>query len=368
METKLYLITSLVEAGAFETLPVTPFMELISHNDILKSDWHFGEHQKICVTSEYSLEVIGNRIDANRRNAMEALKDKYNFRKILSGLYPDFYFRQVKLQDIKGLKIDRKSVIKPARGCFGTAVRVIDADIDCNRLSSELEAELKKNSKVYSDFTLSKQDFLLEDYIEGQEYAVDMFYNAKGEACIVNLYHHPMPENKAYLHMLYNSSKRVFDDIYTPVKDFLSQLNKILNVTNFVMHVEVKLIDGKVFPIEINPLRIGGMGLGNLVFYSLGINPYTCFINDSEPDWNEVWKGKEKDVFTFFIAYNATSKPVNLFKPNPAKLKRQFTQMLHEQPFNYQRQLAFGIYFLRETEENIRRLQKIEFDDFFEEL
>ena len=365
-QNKIYIITSNIEAGALETLPVNDSMILISNNDLPKTDNHFDENKKVCVTGEYSIETVLNKLDDARRNAIEALKDKFKFREILKDIYPEYQYRFVKAQEIKNIKIDKKSVIKPVRGCFGTAVRVVEPDTNFEILSKELEAELIKNSKVYSDYTLSKEDFILEQYISGEEYAVDMFYNSTGEPCIVNLYHHPMPENKAYLHMAYNSSKAVFDEIYTKVKVFLSELNKLLRVKNFAMHAEIKVLDGELFPVEINTMRFGGMGLGNLVYYSLEINPYTCFVNDCEPHWENIWKGKENVVFTFFIAYNGANKPVDKYKPNREKLKQQFTEVLHEHPFDHQKQLAFGIYFLKETEENISKLLKIEFDDFFE--
>jgi hypothetical protein len=367
-QNKLYLITSVVEAGALETLPDTPSVVQIANNELLQTSFYFAEHQKVCVTSEYSLETIIDRIDPARKNAIEILKDKFKFRENLAEIYPDYKYRFVKVNDIINLKIEKKSVIKPKRGCFGTSVRIIEPDTNFEILSAELKAELIKNGKVYSDYTLSKEDFIVEQYIEGEEYAVDMFYNSTGEPCIVNLYHHPMPENEAYLHMAYNSSKAVFDKIYTKVKFFLTEINQILKVANFVMHVEVKVCNDEIFPVEINTMRFGGMGLGNLVFYSFDVNPYTCFINDCEPDWENMWKGKEKDVYTFFIAYNGAKRSMNNYKPNYGKLKQLFTNILHEQPFDYTKQLAFGIYFLKETEENITKLLKIEFDDFFEEI
>ena len=365
---KLYLITSVVEAGAMETLPETPSVELIKDSDLIKSNLNFTKDQKVCVTSEYSLETIKEKIDDSRRNAIELLKDKFKFRETIAPIYPEYNYSLIKFKDIISLKIDKKSVIKPIRGCFGTSVRVIDQGVDLKILSTELESELIKNSKVYSDYTLSKEDFIIEQYLDGEEYAVDMFYNSVGEPCIVNLYHHPMPENISYLHMAYNSSKAVFDKIYSKVKFFLNEINKILRVSNFAMHVEIKVLNDDIVPVEINTMRFGGMGLGNLVFYSFGVNPYTYFLNDCEPDWGNLWKDKEKDIYTFFIAYNSAKRVINNCKPNHVKLKKLFTEILHEQTFDYTKQLTFGIYFLKETEENIKKLLKIEFDDFFEEI
>jgi hypothetical protein len=363
---KMYLITSNAEAGTIETLPLTENLEIIPNDYLEQSDLHFDTYQKVCITSETSIETITNCIDIARANAIKALKDKFVFRTMLSKIYPNYHFEFVSAQDIQNISILKKSVIKPIKGCFGTGVRVIEPNIDFKQLSLDIAAELHKNGNIFSDSVLSKENFILEQYIDGEEYAVDMFYNAKGEPCIVNIYYHPMPKNKAYLHMIYYSSKVVFDKIYEKAKAFFTELNKILGVTNFAMHSEFKLDDQDLLPIEINSMRFGGMGLGNLVFHALKVNPYSYFQQDTEPNWQKIWAENPEAIFTFFIAYNSANKSIADYKPNREKLKTQFTQVLLEQNFDYQKQLAFAIYCLKETETNIEKLLKIEFDDYFE--
>ena len=366
IDNKIYLITSNAEAGTIETLPLADSIEIISNEHLIKTDVCFDANQKVCITSETSIEIIANRIDANRANAIQVLKDKFAFREILSKIYNNYQYRIVKSTDIQHLSVSEKMIIKPIKGCFGTAVRIIEPSTDFKKLSLDLNNELLKNGSIFSESVLSKNDFIVEQYIEGEEYAVDMFYNSKGEPCIVNIYYHPMPNNKAYLHMIYISSKEVFGEIYDKAKTFFVKLNKILNVTNFAMHSEFKMNEQDLMPIEINSMRFGGMGLGNLVYHSLNINPYMYYLNDNEPDWQEIWQENGDNIYTFFIAYNGENKSVFEFKPNREKLKQQFTQILLEHIFDYQKQLAFAIYCLRETNENITKLLKIEFDDYFE--
>jgi hypothetical protein len=306
--------------------------------------------------------------DPARKSTIKTLKDKYSFRKALASIYPEYRYQFVKASEINSLKITHKSVIKPVKGVFGTAVRTIDRDTDLTNLAIELKAELSKNASIFSDGVLSQEDFLVEEYIDGEEYAVDMFYDATGNPCIINICHHPIPKNRAYLHILYYFSQEVFDRIYTKAKHFFTQLNQILNVTNLTMHCEFKLDDSKLMPIEINTLRYGGMGFGNMVFHALGINPYTCFLNNIEPDWQTIWKDKREDIFCFFIAYNGANINVSEYKPNRERLKQQFTEVLLEQSFDYQNQLTFGIYCLKETKENLSNLLKIDFDDFFDKI
>lgn len=362
-----YLIASNAEAGTLESLPVTADLEIINSDDLRSTNLRFSEQDKVCIASEAALELVVSRIDdPARKNAIEVLKNKYTFRKLLTTIYPNYQYQFIKLQDLGDLKVTQKSVIKPVKGVFGTAVRTIDRDTDLTTLAVELQAELSKNVGLFSESVLSTSDFIVEQYLEGEEYAVDMFYNNVGVPCIVNICHHPIPRNRAYLHMIYYSSQAVFDDIYVRAKHFFTELNRVLGVTNIPMHGEFKFDGDRLIPIEINPLRFGGMGLGNLVFHALGINPYAHFLNNAEPDWQTIWQARSVDIFTFFIAYNGINSDLDNTQPNRKQLKQRFTEILLERTFDYQNQLVFGIYYLKETRQNISNLLEIEFDDFFE--
>ena len=364
-----YLITSNSEAGTLETLPSTENLNILSISDLADTDLHFSDGDKVCITSETSLDLLISRItDDSKVNAILKLKDKYLFREILLKIYPNYKFQKINVEEIESLIITEKSVIKPVKGCFGTAVRVIEPNIDFLKLSAELQEEMQKNGTIFSDNVLSKEDFIVEQFIGGEEFAVDLFYNSSGEPCVINIYHHPMPNNLAYLHMIYYSSKTVFEEIYDKAKYFFTELNKILKVKNFAMHSEFKLNDGQLIPIEINSMRFGGMGLGNMIFHALGVNPYQYFFEEREPEWAAIWEGKESDNFVFFIAYNSLNKSLKSHVPNIVKLKQKFSEVLLEKQFDYQKQLAFGIFCLKETNQNIPELLKIEFDDYFDKI
>jgi ATP-grasp domain len=364
---KVYLVTSNAESGTSESLPIDPQIETIDLDHLSQSQLHFTKDDKFCIASEAAIELVTSRIvDPAKQQAVALLKDKYAFRQMLGDMYPQYQYQLVQADDIQELRINQKSIIKPVKGVFGTAVRMIDRDTDLTNLNGELKAELLKNKSIFSDSVLSQADFLVEQYIEGEEYAVDMFYNSSGDPCITNIYHHPIPANLSYLHVIYYSSQAVFDHIYTKAKIFFTALNKILNVTNLTIHGEFKLDGEELVPIELNSLRFGGMGLGNMVFHTLGINPYLYFLNDLEPDWQMLWQGRDRDLLTFFIAYNGTNIDLTTHKPNYQLLEQQFTEILFKQYFDYQKQLTFGIYFLKETDQNLSDLLKIDFNDFFE--
>lgn len=367
MENNIYLVyPNNAESGTLETLPKTKGMILIKDSDL--HNYTFNKQDKICITSEASLNLVTEKLqDVSKKEAIESLKDKYKFRKILTDIYPDYQYQKINFEEIENLSIPKKTILKPLKGCFGTAVKIVDKNSDLTQVSQEIKKELDKNASVLPKSVLSQNDFILEDFIEGEEYAIDMFYDDKGHPHIVNIYYHPMPKVNAYLHMIYYTNKDIFDLIYNKAIEFFKKLNKILKVTNLTLHSEFKY-DTKLIPIEINPMRFGGMGLGNMIYHSLNINPYNYFNIGISPNWKDIWNSYHDECFTFFIAYNGSNINKNIQEPDIDKLKMQFTEVLCEQIFDYKTQLAFGVFSLKETPNNINNLLKIEFNNYFKPI
>lgn len=369
MTNKLYLISpESAEAGTLETLPATKGMTLLKDNQIISKEFHFQKDDKICITSEASLDIVKNKIADNaKKQAINLLKDKYKFREILREIYPDYQFKKIEFDRIKSLQVSKKTVLKPSKGCFGTAVKIINESSDLVKVSNEIALEIQKNASVLSDNVLSQNDFILEEYISGEEYAIDMFFDEHGEPHIVNIYYHPLPSVEAYLHMIYYTSKEIFDKIYEHAITFFKKLNKILDVKNFVLHSEFKY-DKELIPIEINSMRFGGMGLGNMIYHAVGVNPYEYFNLGKSPDWKEIWANQDSDIYAFFIAYNGTKIDKSTHEPNLEKLRGDFTEILREEIFDYKKQLAFGIFCIKENKHNIQKLLGIEFNEYFKPI
>ena len=207
-----YLITSSnAESGTIETLPETADLILLNATDLAKVNLRFSIKDKVAITSESAIELVLERMDdATKVNAILSLKDKFKFRQLLAAIYPNYTFQSVALEDIPKLSITEKAVIKPAKGCFGAAVKMIDKETNLNQLLTEIKTELDKNGTVFSEAVLSKNEFILEAFIEGEEYAIDMFYDGNGQPQITNIYYHPIPKQEAYLHMVYCINLPIF--------------------------------------------------------------------------------------------------------------------------------------------------------------
>ncbi|WP_370476519.1 ATP-grasp domain-containing protein [Tamlana flava] len=369
MKNTLYLVyPKSAESGTIETLPKTDGMKLVQEDDFLKNHCDVADSGKVCITSEASLESILKCIkDKSKIEGIVAMKDKHLFRDLLKEMFPSINYHLISFQDIETLKISTKKIIKPIKGCFGTAVKTIDKNSNLDKIAQEIKSEVQKNSIVLSESVLSQSEFIVEDYIEGEEYAVDMFYDSNGQAHIVNIYFHPIPKHVEYLHMIYYTSKAIFKKIYARAIAFFNRLNEKLQLKNVALHSEFRLSD-KLVPIEINSMRFGGMGLGNMIYHSLKVNPYQFFIEEKSPDWKEIWKHYPESNFAFLIAYNGTQIDKSRQKPNLEKLESEFTKILNKTVFDYQKQLAFGTYTLEEDFENINKLLRIDFNDYYEKI
>jgi hypothetical protein len=133
--------------------------------------------------------------------------------------------------------------------------------------------EMCRNAEVLSASALSADRLIVEQHVDGEEYAADVFLDANGDPVLTSTYRHPMPANPAYLHMVYYSSRAVMDLVAPQAMEVFRALNDELGATNLAMHSEFRLEEGRLIPIEINSMHFGGMGLGNMASVSYPASP-----------------------------------------------------------------------------------------------
>jgi len=334
-----------------------------------KKDRRFAAGERVAITSENVLDTVLHRLEnPNLAEMIDALKNKNRCRDLMKSQYPSFFHRLVPLSELPNLELPpgRKYVVKPNRGYFATAIKIVDASSDLEQIRGEIEADVKRNSAVFASTVLSDADVIVEDFIEGEEYAVDMFFDAEGKPVIVNIYHHPIPENPDYLHALYYTSKPIFDDYHDLFIGWFEKLNQTLNATGFPVHGEFRVTESGVMPIELNPLRFGGDGLIDLAFHAFGFNPYEAFVRDQAPDWPTIWQGREEKIYTWMMGYVGTDVDVQSHRPDRGAFESLFSNILSDALLNYEAHLGFSVVYSEETDiEAVHRLVNTDFKEFF---
>lgn len=349
-------------------------IKVLTEEKLRESDIFFNQDDKLYVPSQSSLELVMERIRCPQRlRAIELLSDKYQCRSIMKPLFPDFHFEASILSEMKEDMFvrGRKYIIKPSKGFFGVGVKTVEKPTDIHRFKDEIQQELDLNRQIFSERVFSNE-LIIEPFIEGDEYAVDMFYSEKGEPVIANITYHPLPRKKEYHHVLYYTSHRIFQQLYPQVESFFTRLNSILNLHSFPIHAEFKLERGKeLLPVELNPLRYGGFGLTDLSYYAFGQCPYFCFFQDQKYHWKSLWnEHRQNKYYAWVLAYNGTEVDMERVNINHAHTKlRAFIgdkPLLHYQALDYRNNPVFAIAYLAEEKEHrLTRWLDVDFNDFF---
>ena len=367
------VVESLVGAGVINLLRDHPSIRVVT-KDELQGDpnLRIKKGDKVIIATETVLDEALNKLDDDEKKEMVSrLKNKVTCRQMLASIFPDFFFREIPVRDLP--KIDlapgEKFFVKPIKGYWGSAAFPVDAQTDRVALMHEIEAQLTKRTNIFSEQVVAKDRLIVEEFLEGEEYAVDMFFDESGEPVITNVCHHPLPKKLDYLHVVYYTSYEVYRDLYPKFLEFFHALNRSLHARSLPIHGEFKLHKGKLTPIELNPLRFGSDGFADLSFHAFGFNPFLCFAENRAPDWEELWKGREKKIFAFYLGYNGSDLDTGHFRPDLRNFRRLFSHILSDTAMNYQDTLAFAVMYIEEDSlERIHELLGVEFNEYFVDL
>jgi len=357
-------------AGILNTMAPQDNFHILSKEELVADPTlRFSTSDRVCINSETVLDEVLQRMDDSaRRKTVEQLKNKVSCREMLADVYPGFYFEQIKLHDLPNTHFDpsKKYFVKPIKGYWGSGGRCIEEGVDLTNLVADISEELERKVGIFSDKVLSKEDFLIEEFLEGEEYAVDMFYSSSGEPVLTNICHHPIPSKKAYLHVVYYTTAELFASLYETFVDFFAHLNDTLQARSLPIHGEFKYHNGELIPVELNPLRYGSDGFSDLSFHGFGFNPFLCLANDEKPDWQELWKDKAHKVYAFYLGYIGTDIDVTNYRPNFFEFRQLFSHILSDIALNYEKQLAFSVIYIEEESiDKIYELLEVEFQDYF---
>lgn len=320
--------------------------------------------QPIYSNSENALSWIKEHIgESELSKQINILKDKAEFREHIKVLFPDFKFRKIKFESIKDMATEELSfpfVIKPSIGFLSLGVYIVENESDWIKAKEEITSQ--NITSIFPKNVLDTSYFILEDFIQGEEYAIDYYHNEKGEVVLLNVLHHLFLSGTDTSDRVYSTSKAIVNQHKAELEQFLSIIGNKLNLTNFPAHAEVRIDkNGKIVPIEINPLRFGGWcTTGDLSGIALGINSYKYYFENGCPNWDAIFRGKENKIFSVIVLDNNSGiKPTDIAEFDYKALADDFENPLLIRQIDINKYPLFGFVFAETDTKNKEELYNI---------
>ena len=300
---------------------------------------------------------------------IDLFKDKVRFRQLLEPLEQGFYFKEVSLKGLDRIdpaELNYPFILKPAVGFFSHGVHKVECAADWPAIVDKINKEVDVISTVYPAEVLDTTRFIIEEYIEGREFAFDAYFNDRGRPVILGLLEHLFSSSSDVSDRVYISSAPLYKEFLELFTGFLGDLGHLAGLRNFPLHVEVRLDEhGNLRPIEINPLRFGGWcTTADMTWYAYGFNSYRAVARNEAPDWKMLLQGKEEKIYSNIVLTNSTGYDVDRIKAfDYDSLKAKFENPLELRRADFREFLIFGFLFAETSKDNYREIDWILNDD-----
>lgn len=274
--------------------------------------------ERIYTVSENTLDWIYKNVpDKNLTATIDTMKNKAAMRRLLQSIYPDFFFKEVSAEDLRSLKFEELPcpvILKPTVGFFSVGVYTIQTREDWDNALNDIEKTSAQWKTLYPESVLGKNDFVIEKYIQGDEYAVDVYFDDCGNAVVLNVLKHDFASASDVSDRLYYTSKEIILDKLGEMTAFFNKVNESLGARNFPTHVELRIDNGRIIPIEFNPMRFAGCSCTDVAYFAFGVRTYDYFLNNKTPDWDKLLEGKDGKKYTMLVLNKpADCPPIKAF-------------------------------------------------------
>lgn len=321
---------------------------------------------KVYTNSENSIAWIEKHTQGTGLPEKIAIfKNKYRFRKLIQEAYPDYFFRKAQLEELENLDITDFQfpfIIKPIVGFFSIGVYSVNKVSDWPLVVSKIKSEINKTKELYPIEVVDNTEFILEAYLNGEEYAFDCYFDDNGKPVLLNVLHHVFKTSEDVSDRLYSSSEEILRTMEAPIMEFLDLIGSKVNLKNFPLHIEYRMNEnGKLYPIEVNPMRFGGWcTTADLTWFSYGINSYLHFFNSLKPDWNQIFSSRKNKKYSLILLDNQSGIPFEQIAYfDFEQLAADFENPLHVRKVNMEKYGVFGFLFTETSKGNEAELNAI---------
>jgi hypothetical protein len=292
-------------------------------------------------------------------------KNKIKFRELLNDTFPNYFFKGIKFEDLTRFSTENIKfpfIIKPAVGFFSLGVHKVDKPSEWPKVLTKITRDINEIKGFYPNEVVDTDYFILEDCIEGEEYAMDCYFNKIGEPVILSILHHRFSTGKDVNDRVYTTSKEIIEKHLPKMQKFLNTLAALTNLKNFPFHVEVRIDkNGTIIPIEVNPMRFGGWcTTADLSYFAFRFNSYLYFLNGTKPNWEELFNASKNKIYSLVLLDNNSGIPENQIASfNYELLLSDFENPMELRKVDFNDYPFFGMVFVETTSGNEKELDQI---------
>jgi hypothetical protein len=311
--------------------------------------------ERLYTNAEATLSWVTSHVhNPNLLRALSIFKDKARTREILAPLFPDYAFTTCTIEELMAMPYPEERVpfvLKPSVGFLSIGVYVIESENDWIHARADIEAHRSLWATQYDASVVGSTRFILEPMLTGVEYAIDAYYDADGKAHILDILQHDFANESDTSDRLYYTGPRIIREQGARMLDFLTKANDLIKVHDIPVHLEVRVNNGRVYPIEFNPLRFAGLGSTEISSYAYGFYTYDYYLNDKDPDWKSLLADDSDDLYCMSAIAPSTAVPTDSSFDYDA-FAQQLDHVLSLDHFNYAASGLFAFMFWRTSATN----------------
>lgn len=324
---------------------------LCSENEAVR---RIEDGERLYTSSENALAWLAQHVKSEAiTRPIEVFKDKALMRRVLAPLDPGFFFMTCSADELSSLDFSELKppfVLKPSVGFCSVGVYAIADEGDWSAALADIEGNASSWQDMYPESVIGASEFVLEGYIEGTEYAIDAYWDADGKAHVLDVLRHDFASPSDTSDRMYCTSASIVSETAPRFAAWLDRVNELVDARNFPVHVEVRVSDDGIRPIEFNPLRFAGLGGTDVSWFAYGFRTYECYLEDKAPDWDRIRADKGGKLYTMSVL----GAPANMKgdeRFDYEALRERFAHVLCLREFDYHAFGNFGFLFL-ETDED----------------
>ena len=347
-------------------------LNLISEKEVVKL-FNGAEYPLLYTNSENAISWIETNLHhTTLPGKIQLFKNKVLFRDLVHDLFPAYFYKGVSVAALESLDVSGfplPFIVKPSVGFFSLGVYKVERVEDWAETVKSILKEIELIKDLYPPEVLHTGEFIIEECIEGDEFAIDCYFNKDGKPVVLNIMKHIFSSGTDVNDRVYITSKEIIENYRNSITDFLAEIGQRAALSNFPAHVEVRISEnGIVAPIEVNPLRFGGWcSTPDLAWHAFGINLYEYLFQQKQPDWNILLKGKEDLIYSNIVLNNSTgTEGKNISSFNYEKVLATFEKPLELRKTDFAKFPLFGFLFCETRKENMQELERILMSDLKE--